>query len=347
MLSWPPNLHPRIHLGSERMTDQERELYQRIANAGSAEAATVTRVDRNRVFHRPEPEEEDRLCASKVGLTMPELRARAITSPDTLTELDCKIIIRGADYDNPVNMRNPAWISNLPPEEGELAKRVWDLLDDEQENNAFQAALHRDRATFKQQRDATMQDKITRTRETRSQERDRMEREATPKWVNEIKDARLPRWGFVVFRTAYGEGMDAAWRNFVDMYTLTGRAQLSKCWKESNSLAQKHQPLWVADDASLDGADLPTLRRRFRAMREQGEIPDRLVTDCFLVVDEAILNNQFVTSRIFYKPKKPGDPDPWETALFISAVDPDYDELTTVQREQNVAGFTGDISIPL
>lgn len=347
MLSWPQNLNPRIHLGPERMTDEERELYQRIANAGSAEAAAVTRADRNRVLHRPEPEEEDRLCASKVGLTMPELRAKAITSPDTLTELECKIIMRGADFENPVNMRNPAWISNLPPEEGELAKRVWDLLDDGQENNAFQAALHRDRAAFKQQRDENIQDKIRRNRERRSHERERMEREATPKWVNEIKDARLPRWGFVVFRTAYGQETDAAWLNFVDMYTLTGRAQLSKCWKKSNSLAQKHQPLWVADEASLDGADLSTLRRRFRSMREQGEIPDRLASDCFLVVDEAILTHRFVTSRIFYKPKTPGNPDPWETALFISAVDPDHDDSTTAQSEQNVAGFTGEILIPL
>lgn len=347
MLSWPPHLKTRIYLGPERMTEEEKELYQRIANAGSAEAAAVTRADRNRVFHRPEPEEEDRLCASKVGLTMPELRAKAITSPDTLTELECNIIMRGADYDNPVHMRNPAWISNLPPEEGELAKRVWGLLDDTQENNAYDAALHRDGAAFKPQRDATMQEKIKQNRERRSQQREQMEREATPKWVNEIKDARLPRCGFVVFRTAYGEGTDAAWRNFVDMYTLTGRAQLSKCWKKSNSLAQKHQPLWVADDASLDGADLATLRRRFRAMREQGEIPDRLASDCFLVVDEAILSHKFVTSRIFYKPKTPGSPDPWETALFISAVDPDHDDSITAQNEQNVAGFTGEISIPL
>lgn len=347
MLSWPKNRNPRIYLGPERMTIEERELYQRIANAGSAEAAAVTRADRNKALHRPEPEEEDRLCASKVGLTMLMLRAKAIKSPDTLTELECETIMRGADYDDPVNMRNPAWISNLPVEEGELAKRVWGLLDDEQERNAYDAALQRDCVAFRPQRDAIMQERIKRNRERRSREYERMAREATPRWVNEIKDARLPRWGFVVFRTAYGEGTDAAWRSFVDIYTSAGRMQLSKCWKKSNSLPQKHQPQWVVDDASLDGADLPTLRRRFRAMREQGEIADRLASDCFLVVDEAILSHKFVTSRIFYKPKTPGNPDPWETALFIRAVDPDHDDSATAQSQQNVAGFTGEISIPL
>lgn len=329
------------------MTDEERGLYQRIANAGSAETAAVTRADRNKALHRPEPEEEDRLCASKVGITMPELRAKAITSPDILTELECEILIRGADYESPVIMRNPAWISNLPPEEGELAKRVWALLSDEQENNAFKAAFNRDRAAFKPQRDAIMQDKIKRNKERMRKEQERLVREATPKWVNEIKDARLSRWGFVVFRTAYKEGTDTAWRNFVDLYNLTGKAQLTKCWKKSNSLMQKHHPLWVADDASLDGADLSTLRRRFQVMREQGEIPDRLASDCFLVVDEATLSHKFVTSRISYKPKTPGETDLWETTLSISAVDPDHDHTITAQSEQNATGFTGEISIPL
>lgn len=37
--------------------------------------------------------------------------------------------------------------------------------------------------------------------------------------------------------------MDAACRNFVDMYTLTGRAQLSRFWEKANDLEQMHQPL--------------------------------------------------------------------------------------------------------
>lgn len=334
-------------MGPERMTDEERELYQRIGTADIAGKATVTRADRNKVFRRPKPEEEDRLCASIVGLTMPELRAKAITSPDTRTELECKVLIRGADYESPVSIRNPAWITNLPPEEGELAKRVWGLLDDGQENNAFEAAFNRDRTAFKPQRDAIMREKIKRNKERMLKEQERMVREATPKWVNDIKDARLSRWGFVIFRTAYKEGTDTAWRNFIDMYTLTGKAQLTKCWKKTNSLVQKHQPLWIADDASLDGADLATLRRRFKTMKEQGDIPDRLASDCFLVVDEAILSHKFVTSRISYKPKTPEDPDLWETALYIRAVDPDHDNATTAQIEQNVPGFTDEITIPL
>lgn len=98
MLRWPPYfLPPRILIGPERITDEETELYQKNARL---------RLSRNSGCHSrrpqycissPDPEEEDRLCASKVGLATLELQAKAIKSPDTLTELGCKIIMGGAD----------------------------------------------------------------------------------------------------------------------------------------------------------------------------------------------------------------------------------------------------------
>lgn len=82
-------------------------------------------------------------------------------------------------------------------------------------------------------------------------------------------------------------------------------------------------------------------------MRGQSEIPGRPANDCFLVVVEALLKHKFVKSRISYKPKAPGNADAWETALFISAVDPDHDDSVAAQSEQTVTGITGEISILL
>lgn len=81
MLLWPPNLKPRVLLFPQRITDEEREVYQRTANADSAEAAAITRVDHNSVFHRPEPEEEDHLYASKLGFIMPGIKSESNQEP--------------------------------------------------------------------------------------------------------------------------------------------------------------------------------------------------------------------------------------------------------------------------
>lgn len=80
---------------------------------------------------------------------------------------------------------------------------------------------------------------------------------------------------------------------------------------------------------------------------EQDEIPDPLASDCFLVVDEAPLKHKFVTSRKFCQPELAEKSDPWETALFISAVDPDFDESNAAQTEQNGTGLTVELLIPL
>lgn len=216
------------------MTNEDKNLYERIAPAGSSDGAGVTRAERNIVHQLPAPEEEDRLCTSKVGLTMSELRAKAIASPDSLTEVECRVIFDGADYDSPGRLRNPFWFVHLPPEENELAKRVWDIMDDEPQRvaSAREAA-----AVFRPKRMASLLEKGQRKREEAKRQRDILERANTPKWVNEIRDAGVPRWGFIVFRTAYGEGTDAGWRNFIDTYNYTGKMHLSSCWKISGGLA--------------------------------------------------------------------------------------------------------------
>ena len=50
-----------------RMTVEQKALHQRIAAA--SDPASVTRAERNQIFLRPPPDEEDRLCKEKVDLT--------------------------------------------------------------------------------------------------------------------------------------------------------------------------------------------------------------------------------------------------------------------------------------
>lgn len=211
------------------MRDEEKESYQRIADADAAGAASVTGAERSILFHRPPPEKEDRLCMKEVGLTMPELRARAIASPDSLNEAECDILTGGANHDTRDKSRNPLWINHLPPEEEDIAEKGWNLFDGKQVHEAFKAAWFHDKAVFRPLKEEALR------------QRERLERENTPKWVNEINDAGLSRTGFFVFRTVYGVETDAAWRNFVDIYMSSCKSHFGSCWRESNSMASKHR----------------------------------------------------------------------------------------------------------
>lgn len=172
-----------------------------------------------------------------------------------------------------------------------------------------------------------------------------MAREAranTPEWVSEMKDAWVPRWGFVIFRTAYSDGTDAGWRNMVDIYKSTGIAHLIRCWWRADNLADKHRSVRIDNDASLDGADVGTLRKRFRTMREQGELRERVATDYFIVIGEATLRHQVVATRTFYQPKTPEHTEPWATTLLVRAIDPYHDDSVAMATEGDLAGFDGE-----
>jgi hypothetical protein len=110
----------------------------------------------------------------------------------------------------------------------------------------------------------------------------------------------------------------------------------------AGELTNSHQPVFVSDTV-LDGADNAILRERFKRMREQDEIPKGIATYSFLVADAEFFTQTVVTSKILYNPKPRGDPYPWETALFIRAIDPNHDESAPV----DLTGFKGEITIPL
>ncbi|ETS73624.1 hypothetical protein PFICI_14570 [Pestalotiopsis fici W106-1] len=312
------------------MSKELRELHERILAVG--DPAAVTRAERNQISHRLPPEEEDRLCREKVGLSLPELKDKVMTSgADTLTEDECAMILF---------RRAPYFEMDLLPDEKRLVQQVLELLANDYDQEVWRRTYFRDRAfdqvrkerkaKIKQEKKAAMEAKIQSMR---------------PLWVLDMFAAKLPRWGFVVFRTAYGVGMDDKWKLFTAIHSITAMKQFH-CWYRAQELKRNLEPLFVSE-SQLDGADIDTLRRRFKTMREQNEIPEGLATDCFLVVDKEVLNHPVITSKTQYQPKTPGAADAWDTTLPLTAVDPDYDESASVSDDGESSGFKGTITIPL
>lgn len=113
---WTRNPYPYPYKRPQRRADEGKELYQCIADAGSAGAASVTRAERNIIFYRTLPRGDvRRLCMSKVGITMLKLGEKAIARLDTLEEAKCNVSIKGTDHNNTDNWRNPFWLTQLPP----------------------------------------------------------------------------------------------------------------------------------------------------------------------------------------------------------------------------------------
>lgn len=161
-----------------------------------------------------------------------------------------------------------------------------------------------------------------------------------------MPDANLFRWGFVIFRTAYSEGTEEKWRTFQYAYTCNKNTQLNQGWKRASSFCSRHQPLFLSDSL-LEGAGVDVLRQRFKIMREQNGIPAGIATDCFLIADLAALDEACITLRTKYQPKAPGEPDPWQFTVFIRAVNPDYDASVSISSEGDLAGYEGEVTIPL
>ena len=171
-------------------------------------------------------------------------------------------------------------------------------------------------------------------------------RAARPQWLHDTFDANLPRWGFVIFRVTYSEVSEQKWQGFRTIHQTTMITRLEEYWRRAANLSSTHRPILVSDP-SLEGADLSALRRQFKTMRVQNEIPNRIATDCFLVVNEAVLNHPVISSGFRHQPKAPGEPDPWQYTLSLRAVDRDHDDLVPSSPEGDLSSFQEDITNPL
>ncbi|KAL6898299.1 hypothetical protein GGI43DRAFT_91227 [Trichoderma evansii] len=321
-----------------RLSPGEKALYLRII----ADPASITRADKNQVYDQPPPDEEDRLCKDKTGLTMEELKYKALSNLETLTEDECKILIFGAPSRPYTGSKHIFWRFHLVEDDMKLADQVDNILVSQDDIEIQRRANHRLDHAFKEVR-AERRENL---RQQRIAERAAKMRMAQPLWLNYMSDAKLFRWGFVIFRTAYSDGTEQKWQTFQWAYTCTRNAQLGKGWKRASSFCSRHQPLFVSD-SSFEGASVDVLRQRFKAMREQNEIPTSIATDCFLIADQAALDKASISLEVKYQPKAQGEPDPWQFTFSVRAVNPDYDASVSISSEGDLAGYQGEITIPL
>ncbi|TGO39127.1 hypothetical protein BHYA_0060g00400 [Botrytis hyacinthi] len=318
-----------------RMSPEERALYERVALLTGP--ALVTRAEKNQLmgFHHQTKK------IDYVGLTMAELKDKVAVSHVTLTREEADIILFGVTKtsgDLQSGKRDLLWSMDLVEEEQQLVRKVNIFL-----SNPYDNAIHR--LTSKRWDELSQLDEPAR-KQRLEQKRQEMraawaaQRKAgRPKWVQEFIDAKLPHWGFVVFQTDYRQGTEEKWHTFKGIYRMTAATVLRNSWIGTNSLITT-QKSFLVSDTELSGASLDLLRERFKAMRQNGEILSGRATDCFLVVDEAVLDNNIISTKTLFKPKSPGDPDPWQSTLAIRAVDPDHNNI-------DMSEFPGYITIPL
>jgi hypothetical protein len=341
-----------------RIPDELKALFLRIA----ADPASATRADRNKIFGEPPPDEEDRLCKEKTGSTMEELKNKGLTNPDTLTEDECDILMHGTKLSG----KDHFWKYHLLDDERQLVDQVHEILWTDDDTDMKRNAYRRSPAF-----DDVREERREKKKQDRAAAQAAKWRAARPQWVNHMLDAKLSQWGFVIFRTAYSEGTEQKWLYFQRAYSSNEFGQLRRSWKFATHLSAKHKPFLVCDP-SLEGADPDVLRRQFKTMRERNEIPDGIATDCFLVADQTALDQSTAVSmtdwkpkvQLFvadqtalgqsaefyvkgYKPKAPGEPDPWESTFSVRAVNPDYDTSVLSPSEGDLAGYEGEITIPL
>lgn len=321
-----------------RLSPEEKALYLRIIT----DPASVTRADKNQVYEKSPPDEEDRMCRDKIGITMEELRNKALSNPDALTEDECDILVCGVAKRNKSSGRHSFWRFHLVEDDKKLAGRVDDILYTQDDVEIQRRANYRLSHAFKE----VKAERRENLRQQRIAERAAKMRAAQPRWLNHMSDAKLFRWGFVIFWTLYSEGTEEKWRTFQYAYTCNKNTQLNQGWKRASSFCSRHQPLFLSD-SSLEGAGVDVLRQRFKIMREQNGIPAGIATDCFLIADLAALDEASITLRTKYQPKAPGEPDPWQFTVFIRAVNPDYDASVSISSEGDLTGYEGEVTIPL
>jgi hypothetical protein len=88
-------------------------IYRRVI----ADPRSATRADRNAVFGHPPPDEEERLCVAKTGLTLTELKEKASTDPQKLTLEGSKIVL------HPMGVLLEEWEALGSEERGEVMER--------------------------------------------------------------------------------------------------------------------------------------------------------------------------------------------------------------------------------
>ncbi|KAH8894261.1 hypothetical protein GQ53DRAFT_839891 [Thozetella sp. PMI_491] len=327
--------------------------------------ASITRADENTIRGQPPPEEEDRLCATITGATRPELVAKAVAHPQDLTQDECKILVssKGVNFRDEENLSLDELLEGI-----ERRRRERNLLREnaivalnqassEDTKQALQAA-HSRLAAIQHAEDEAYKSRWA------EHEGERRLREGTA-WIRGMLKTGLLEngkdcWGFVVFRTGCYDD-DAAWEHFQACFSQTGETAVM--WFNLGPLIWPSFRAVFVSDPALNGASTEQLRERFKAMRDSGELPKGIRTNCFLIADAAAINSE-ATTMTYEMRREPGP------TVFIRAADPDYkpplaspsaatagcegketasqnDANREARKEREAGGFTGEVTLAL
>ncbi|KAH8887927.1 hypothetical protein GQ53DRAFT_749574 [Thozetella sp. PMI_491] len=327
------------------------DLYRRAI----ADPSSISRDESNTIKGWPPPDEEDRLCVSRTGSTRAELVAKAVAHPDNLSRDECEILQhpRGVLFDEDKNLPLDQRLERMRrarTDRNPLQDQAWDALlgiASEDMKQADQAARMRLLAI-----ERTINEEQKRLWKER--EREQGLRQGTP-WMKDMLAAGLLEdgadcWGYVVFRTGCYDD-DAAWGRFQAYFYQAGEATVLH-WNSGPLLWPSFRAIFVSDRKMLDGASTEQLRARFKAMRDSGELPKGIRTNCFLIADATAIGSEAIGTpyEVLH-----GEPGP---TVFVHAADPDYrhrlSETATggaqdgnIEKVDEMKGFTGEVTLAL
>ncbi|KAK3687973.1 hypothetical protein B0T22DRAFT_458391 [Podospora appendiculata] len=338
--------------------EHDETLYLRVI----ASPQSATRAERNFIQQLPSPEEEDQMCVAKTGLTLTELVAKALATPDDLTFVEAKIVSLGILHDAFDNV-------GFDEREKRYDLRYMEPSPLQALQNKAIEAIHQARgedekkAGISASKIWTALDKIESDKQYESWRQARAARrlKAGTRWMKTIlqglEEEGAECWGFVVFRTGcYGAGEegDAAWQRFRDYFDKLAKATVLH-WNSGPLLWPKFRAVFVEDEA-LDSASNEQLRERFREMRDGrnggDHLPKGIRTSCFLVADRATIKSE--AAQAPYVPRYSSNVGqihimPEDPVVYIRAVDPDYGVKERPDAEEHVemTGFQGKATVAL
>ncbi len=258
-----------------------RPLYLRAI----ASPSTITRAERNQIQRRPPPEEEDTLCLSATSHTYAALVQKAIREPSALTETEARVLSWGANLPSRTDIdKTLTEFKAMPKDEYKLMNEARKATSDPDENKAFLNAWQVVNKAREEKRVAARREREA-ARGNSGQMRETGEQKKA--WVKMLEEKGWEEWGFVCFRTSYGD--DQAWSRFKDRMAVITAEALARV-TAAEAIRGNWRVIYVEDEA-LEGMPVEGLREKFERLVEGGGIPEGIRRDYFLSADDKVVKS--------------------------------------------------------
>ncbi|KAF3806994.1 hypothetical protein GCG54_00007248 [Colletotrichum gloeosporioides] len=335
-------------VGTMQLSPDTHALYIRAMEDPSALSFNEKRQVMGRAPIKDEDNEES---VNLFGRSIQKLIKKAHDAPYELTLEECEFIEK--------TMKTPPRnaLDRLTPEHEKLEEdargKVKETVDQEESFTEFLGVIAATNRAQQLRLDRQMKREwgVEADMRTRLEAAKDLQR---PTWLQEMVDANMEDWGFIVFRTGHVEDFyddtksqkekdDVAWARFEEAYYTVATHGLKYQWANlgGDELSDAHNSLFIAvpEQPTPTMADM---RHIFRQIRNNGQIPSGIRKDCFLVADmstvpfEWLLEEPMSYTDIYIRQFA------GTHSMDVQAVDPDAEE--TVSSD---GGFAGEINVPL